>query len=69
MEVKLYHSYLYKKEYRSLLPTLGKEVMAKSLLTRENVTMYEESTYSLKREANEQTLDILSFTSLTSPFT
>ena len=62
-----------KKEYeffdlQSSLPTLGEEVTTKSLLTTDDITMYEESSYTLKRETKEKTLEIQSFTSLTSSF-
>ena len=56
-------------EFQSSLPTLGKEATAKSLLTIDDITMYEESSYTLKRETKEKTLEIQSFTSLTSSFT
>ena len=63
-----------KKKYessdlRSSLPTLGKEATVKSLLTTDDITMYEESSYSLKRETKEKTLEIQSFTSLTTSLT
>ena len=55
---------------RSSLPTLGKEATAKSLITTDNMTMYEESSYTLiKRETKKKTLEIQSFTSLTTSFT
>ena len=62
-----------KKEYeffdlQSSLPTLGKETTVKSLLTTDDITMYEESSYTLKKETKEKTLEIQSFTSLTSSF-
>ena len=48
-----------KKKYeffdpQSSLPTLGEEVTAKSLLTTDDITMYEESGYTLKRESKEK---------------
>ena len=63
-----------KKKYEpsdlhSFLPTFGEEAIAKSLLTTDDITMYEESSYTLKRETKEKTLEIQSFTSLTSSFT
>ena len=54
---------------RSSLPTLGEEATAKSLLTIDDITMYEESSYTLKRETKEKTLEIHKFTSLTTSFT
>ena len=43
-------SQLKKEEYKlqSLLPTLGEEAIAKSLLTKDDITMFEESRYTLK---------------------
>ena len=64
-----------KKKYessdlQSSLPILGEEVTAKSSLTTDDITMYEESSsYVLKSETKEKTLELQSFTSLTSPFT
>ena len=63
-----------KKKYgsshpQSSLPKLGKEATTKSLLTIDDITMYEESSYTLKRETKEKTSEIQSFTSLTSSFT
>ena len=65
---------LGKKKYepfdlQSLLPTFGVEHIPKSLLTTDNITMYEESRYTLKRETKKKTLELQSFTSLTTSFT
>ena len=56
-------------ELRSSLPTLGEEVIAKSLLTTDDITMYEESSYTLKKEVKVKSLETPSFTSLKSSFT
>ena len=57
-------------EYQSSLPTLGEETTTKSLLTTDDITMYEEeSSYILKRETKERTLELQSFTSLKTSFT
>ena len=55
-------------EFQSSLPTLDEEATAKSLLTIDDITMYEESSYTLKRKIKEKTLEIQSFTSLTTTF-
>ena len=63
-------SQLKKEEYKfsklqSLLPTLGEEVAAKSSLTQDDITMFEESRYTLKRKkAREKSLEIQSFKEL-----
>ena len=56
-------------ELQSLLSTFCEDVMNNSLLTTDDITMYEESSYILKRETKEKTLELQSFTSLTSSFT
>ena len=50
MEVRQYNNY---KEIKIMLslPTLGEEPTAKSLLTTDDITIFEESSYTLKREA------------------
>ena len=63
-----------KKKYelsdlQSLLSTLGEEATTKSLLTTDDITMYEKSSYTLKRETKKKTIELQSFTSLTSSFT
>ena len=63
-----------KKKYepsdlQSLLPTLGEEAIPKLSLTTDDITMYEESSYTRKRETKEKTLQLQSFTSLASSFT
>ena len=62
--------YKLSSEFQSSLPTLGEETTTKSLLTTNDITMYEEeSSYTLKRETKEKTLEIQRFTSLTTSFT
>ena len=56
-------------EFQSLLPTLGKEAMSKSFLTTDDITKYEDSSYTVKNEAEKKALEIQSFTSLTTSFT
>ena len=60
-----------KKKYESsdLESLLDEEAIAKSSLTTDNITMYEDSSYTLERETKEKTLELQSFTSLTSSFT
>ena len=53
-------------EFQSSLPTLNEEATTKSLLTTDDITMYEQSSYALKKE---RILKVQSFTSLTSSFT
>ena len=56
-------------KFHSSLPTLGEEVTAKSLLTKDDLTMYEKSSYALKEKTKKRTLEVQSFTYLTSSFT
>ena len=56
-------------KFHSSLPTLGKEATAKSLSTTDDITMNEESSYTLKEKTKKRTLDVQSFTYLTSSFT
>ena len=53
-------------EFQSSLPTFNEEATTKSLLTTDNITMYEQSSYTLKKE---RTLKVQSLLSLTSSFT
>ena len=79
MEVRQYHNYLTsqllgKKQYelskiKSSLPTLSEEAMTKLLLTTNDITMYEESSYTLKRKTKEKSFKIQNFISLLSSFT
>ena len=56
-------------ELQSSLPTLCQEVMTKSLLTIDDITMYEVSNYTLKKEVKVKSLEKQSFTSLNKPMT
>ena len=56
-------------ELLSSLPTLRQEVMTKSLLTIDDITMYEVSSYTLKKEVKVESLEKQSFTSLNKPMT
>ena len=54
---------------KSSLPTLSEEAMTKSLVTTDDITMYEESSYTLERKTKEKSFIILNFISLLSSFT
>ena len=56
-------------DLQSSLPTLAKEATAKSLSTTDDITMNEESSYTLKEKTKKRTSEVQSFTYLTSSFT
>ena len=69
-------SQLEKEEYKfsklqSLLPTLDEEATAKSILTKNDITMFflRVKIYSQEEEGQGKSLEIQSFTSLMSSFT